>query len=357
MLGQPPRRFTTRRLSAVALFVLAATACDDATQDLEAKGPVGVTAVVVDTIRGEEDGPSSLSQIRGIAVDAGGRVYVADGVEKSVKVFAADGSFLRAMGRQGQGPGEFNTPQGVAIGPEERAYVYDPQARRVVVFDSTGAFDDMSNIPIFSYGYRWEGGIDTEGRLLDQQLRRVDTSRVMNVRRVDLGSGVIDTLPQPNCAPLAPYYAFERGSASVPFSAGEYIWIDAEGGGTWCADRATANAYFFPFGDTLARDSVKSLANPMPVTGEERAVEVARLDSFALRAGGPSPDFDQIPDVKPVLTSLDRDERGRLWMTVRDSAGDAMHVFDTNGEWMARVARRSHRWRVPTAWCVTIGST
>jgi hypothetical protein len=54
--------------------------------------------------QGEDGTPSELGDPRSVAVDAGGRIYVADGKPPSIKVFSPDGKLIRTVGREGEGP-------------------------------------------------------------------------------------------------------------------------------------------------------------------------------------------------------------------------------------------------------------
>ena len=44
---------------------------------------------------------------RGVAVDDGGFIFVADSGNNRIQIFNPDGTFLRAFGRWGQSDGEF----------------------------------------------------------------------------------------------------------------------------------------------------------------------------------------------------------------------------------------------------------
>ena len=52
------------------------------------------------------DGPEGFGDIRDLAVDPTGRIYVLDAGSKEVRVFGRDGAYLRTMAREGEGPGE-----------------------------------------------------------------------------------------------------------------------------------------------------------------------------------------------------------------------------------------------------------
>jgi len=57
---------------------------------------------------------------------------------KNVKLFAADGRFIREIGRIGQGPGEYFRPNKVVADDSLNIYILDGKLRRVIVFDSLG---------------------------------------------------------------------------------------------------------------------------------------------------------------------------------------------------------------------------
>ena len=75
----------------------------------------------------------------GIAVDASGRVYVADGDNYRIQVFTSSGTYLTQWGTQGSGPGQFLSPYGVAV-DGERVYVSDRDNCRIQVFTSSGEY-------------------------------------------------------------------------------------------------------------------------------------------------------------------------------------------------------------------------
>jgi len=77
---------------------------------------------------------------RGVAVNASGRVYVADTGNKRVQVFEPDGTFAFQWGGGGVVEGYLDEPVGVAFGPAGKVYVADTWNRRVQVFDENGVF-------------------------------------------------------------------------------------------------------------------------------------------------------------------------------------------------------------------------
>jgi len=137
-----------------------------------------------------EDEPGRIVKPLGLDVDASGTLYVADVSARDIKVFTAEGKYLRTIGgtqwfdrlssvtvdpagerlyvvdiggvssnnhrvrvfdarsgahlmdigTRGAGPGEFNLPRDVAIGKDGRLYVVDGGNFRVQVFGRDGKF-------------------------------------------------------------------------------------------------------------------------------------------------------------------------------------------------------------------------
>lgn len=57
----------------------------------------------------ESNTPEAFGSVYGIAFGAGGDIFVADGLNREVRVFGPAGQHLRTFGRQGEGPGESAT--------------------------------------------------------------------------------------------------------------------------------------------------------------------------------------------------------------------------------------------------------
>lgn len=74
----------------------------------------------------------------GFALD--GTILVADGYRNTrIARFSGDGRFLGQWGTPGKGPGQFNTPHGIAIDAAGKVYVADRENDRVQVFGTDGS--------------------------------------------------------------------------------------------------------------------------------------------------------------------------------------------------------------------------
>jgi hypothetical protein len=91
-------------------------------------------AVSNEVVIGEEDGPGFLERSGvGMALDDLGRYWVLQ--REGAKVFAPNGEFLRAVGREGEGPGEFRTVTYLTSDHEGFVHIFDGENVRVTTFN------------------------------------------------------------------------------------------------------------------------------------------------------------------------------------------------------------------------------
>ncbi len=85
------------------------------------------------------NGNGQFSQPAGVAVDASGRIYVADQQNHRIQIFDPAGSHVATMGgpNQGAGNGQFNQPTGVAVDGSGTIYVADTSNNRIQIFNSS----------------------------------------------------------------------------------------------------------------------------------------------------------------------------------------------------------------------------
>jgi hypothetical protein len=75
-----------------------------------------------------------------------GRIVVANTGARELRVFGADGGFLKTVGRDGEGPGEFRWPSRIRLLGADTLLVWDQSLQRVSLFDGEGRF--LSMIPL-----------------------------------------------------------------------------------------------------------------------------------------------------------------------------------------------------------------
>lgn len=86
---------------------------------------------------------------RGIAVDAQGRVFVADTGNKRILLYDADGNFIQQIGSEGLSVGQFEEPVGLAFDPRGYLYVADTWNQRVQVFSPSA--DGLTYSPLLQW--------------------------------------------------------------------------------------------------------------------------------------------------------------------------------------------------------------
>jgi DNA-binding beta-propeller fold protein YncE len=88
--------------------------------------------------RDKTDEKAKLFGPTNLAIDSKGRVYVTDSQGFVVKLYDADGNFLRKVGELGVTPGQFALPKGIAVDRQDRFYVVDAAAPVIQLFDAEG---------------------------------------------------------------------------------------------------------------------------------------------------------------------------------------------------------------------------
>lgn len=85
--------------------------------------------------------PETFSGPADVAFGTNGDIFVADGhVNNRVVKFTRDGQFIKAWGKKGAGPGDFSVPHAIAIDARGRVFVADRGNSRVQIFDQDGRF-------------------------------------------------------------------------------------------------------------------------------------------------------------------------------------------------------------------------
>lgn len=114
------------------------------------------------------DEPGQFRRPSGVAVDAEGRVHVADAANHRIQTFDGEGRVIRVFGELGSGPGQLRFPYDIACGPDNRLYVAEFNNHRVSVFETEGRFvktiGEAGTGPGQFFG-PWSLTVDERGRL------------------------------------------------------------------------------------------------------------------------------------------------------------------------------------------------
>jgi DNA-binding beta-propeller fold protein YncE len=80
----------------------------------------------------------NLTRPKGVAIDDGGRIYVAESFYDYLLIFDVDGRLLLPIGGSGSSPGQFFLPGGIWTDAGNRIFVADVFNSRVVIFQYLG---------------------------------------------------------------------------------------------------------------------------------------------------------------------------------------------------------------------------
>ena len=99
----------------------------------------------------ENPEPDAFWGPRGVAVDADGNIWVADGGTGRVVKYGPDGHIIQPMGSLGSGQGQFKEPTDIVIAPGGDVFVADSGNRRVQRFDADFKFVAEYAVPGWLY--------------------------------------------------------------------------------------------------------------------------------------------------------------------------------------------------------------
>jgi sugar lactone lactonase YvrE len=89
-------------------------------------------------------GPDTFNAPTDVMVAPNGDIFVTDGhggeTNARIMKFTKDGKFIKTWGKKGAGPGEFNIPHSLALDAAGRLFVADRGNNRIQIFDQDGGF-------------------------------------------------------------------------------------------------------------------------------------------------------------------------------------------------------------------------
>ena len=310
-------------------------------------------------IGSSDEGPAQFADVRGLAVNARGELFVLEHRAQEIRMFDAKGQFLKRVARAGSGPGEIRNANGILVAPSGELWVNDPANARFSVFSSDGEFLKQHVVGVWGFSGFWDAMIARDGMLYEMILdRRGGPGRSVNaIRRFRADGTLMDTLPMPECAsrtgpgrvPIFQGRGRNGGEVmvSVPFLPSPRRTWDTRGF-IWCSpqDPYEAMQIRLSRGDTVLQ--VRRDVGRVTISREEYDTALERIRK--LFAGGANePDYSLIPRVKPPIENLDVDDRGRLW--VRRAATDTTRThFDVWNEEGRLVASVEAPFRLAPEW-------
>lgn len=93
------------------------------------------------------NGPDEFNAPSAVLVAPNGDIFVADGhggnTNARIVKFAKDGTFVKTWGKKGSSPGEIDIPHALAMDARGRLFVADRQNNRIQIFDQAGNYLDQ----------------------------------------------------------------------------------------------------------------------------------------------------------------------------------------------------------------------
>lgn len=306
-------------------------------------------AVVVGAI---DAGPAAFGRIRSIVADGDGTIYVADNLANEVRVFGADGSYVRTIGRRGGGPGEFGDLYSLAwLGDELVAM--DPRNARLGRFRKDGSWvQGIRHYPITGPGtFIRLHPLGVDGFYAPVVAPSHD--RLPFVRMTSTGHA--DTIAAPERPDGAPTYGVrcDRPDGGIQFisvpEGPTLLFAYPPPGGqmamAWSGDYRITRTN--SAGDTLAVVYREQAPVPYP----DSLWQVALEPYETMRKQFPGTRCDPSAPVRPVSRARIRDivfdESGRMWVEVASGAGFAWEIFSPGGALLGRAVAPARDPSVP----------
>lgn len=341
--AKPPRAPTGLTLALALVSAVVQSACGggerpDASGGGDAPGDTIVAAVVATIGSTDISGTDEyiLGDVRSVAGDVDGHIYIADRLPSSVRVYGPEGDFIAWVGREGEGPGDFMDWPSDILFDEGRLYVRD---QRVTAFEPSygSTYPDsvvaVWQTPVYSGLGSARARFDADIYYYpDYTFRRDEPARYYYLKFGPDGF-VGDTVHVPAFANLTgqrtAFYMVSQGSgrlvdglAVAPFAT-RAAW-DMTGQGTIVA--GDGNEYRLQEYDQDGR-VLRTFDGPptgrRPVPGPERADSIAALDARIDSLPVPLSEVQyvaseivrgEIPDLLPHFLSIHVGASDRIWV-------------------------------------------
>jgi DNA-binding beta-propeller fold protein YncE len=265
------------------------------------------------------EGDYLFSQIRGMAVDDAGNIYVLDSKEKQVLVFDKTGSHLLTFGRAGQGPGEFGSPLTLEVTNRGEVVVEDIRSH-LVYFSTEGKF--IRNLPTAKAGVV-RVRIGADGNILGVVIVRDEENPRYEVQKFDPEMNLIQSLDS-TPTPSASNEGFN------PFAGSIYYTFDRDGRAV-CGVPDRYEIKIFDTAGNLEKKIVRDY-DPVEITEEEKKeVEEEMPPGMKLA----------IPKYHGAFQWIMTDDEGRIFVMTEERSpegkGYCHDVFDPEGRYLAKI--------------------
>ena len=289
------------------------------------------------------DAPDAFGDVASFTLDGLGRFWIGDYEARDVRVFDADGRFVRVVGGPGEGPGEFGRIGTVGTGPDGHIWVSDSDKGRFEVFDTAGNRLDGYRMP-GRFGGFWRGGDFFEPFYAGDSDKRMYRIHRLGASGSLEPDGRVFELPEP--PPEPPMIEYSDGTSAwhlpAPYTPShdwqigrnlDYWWSD----GSDLGGRYEIRHVDFASGRTL-RTIVRhyepvAISDAARIAAVEAVLESVRTDRGLGSARRPSDRAMRVvPRVLPPFRSFHVAADGSLWVRRHLAEGvTGFDVFDGDG--------------------------
>lgn len=304
-----------------------------------------VEGLRIGTVSGE--GPESFGSVGSVVVTEAGSLWIVDRYANEIRVFDADGEFVRTVGRSGEGPGEFGSIGQAHMAPNGEIWVEDTQLGRFEVFDTTGTrIGGHRGVSMNRGGF---SGWTEDGRFLVSEYDR-DSERFftrafrLNSEGQLIPAGVVE--PPQMELPERQLIVFEypgnvRIEELLPLARSS--WFSRGRGTDWwllcghCGESSYDIIRMSTEGDTLL--TIRRHYEPVAIPDSDRAAALEPLEMYVEGASRITPRLS-VNDVPRVYPPFERGFRisgdGTLWLRKYGPGGVAFDVFDREGRYLGQ---------------------
>lgn len=272
------------------------------------------------------EGDDAFGQVRQVAADDAGAMYVLDEQASHIKVFDASGKHVRTIGRQGQGPGELEFPMTLSLNRAAGELAVQLQTRGIVFFKTDGTFLRHLSLRGLITG---RGRVDSRGQVYVLEIVMDENGARYATKKLGPDASLLATISE-TPAPAG------KGGAGVrrirPFLPVAYFLVDRD-------DRfihgypATYEIQFYGPAEAHLLRRVLREYDPVAVTAEDKA------DLEKQVPPGMKVEID-FPEHRPAFTRFFLSDLGHLIVETYDKAdgGKLIHdIFDAEGRFIGRV--------------------
>ncbi len=271
--------------------------------------------------------------------DSAGNIYLLDNQLTEIRVFAADGEYLRTIGRNGEGPGEFRRPMDVFTLPDGNIGVVEARPAKVVVLSPDGEpLDDLT----FQ-------SVDPNAMVMVRRGQGSGTSIVVELNQMQRGEGTMSRTARLVAFDLSGSETgvFAEKQSTIDFANPIFreddgpsgSWGVSPDGHVFLADNDGSYRLWVHAPDgTVVRCITRDQA-PVPRTDEEKAAA-----KRGIRIRGPIDPTVIVRESEPLISGVFPRADGSVWVqgyldnrNTPDGTLAVFDVFDAEGRYQQRI--------------------